>query len=115
VLVGSFVWCRPGLCQCRFRVGYTGLHIGPKAPNFLQLAPALAPPVPVETGSTTASPQAWSHSPPTPPSLPPPQAPFGSTTDTGMFRGAAAVGGGFGAQPAFGAVRPPPPAQPSTC
>jgi hypothetical protein len=24
--LGSFLWYRPGLCQCRFRKGYIGLY-----------------------------------------------------------------------------------------
>jgi hypothetical protein len=31
-LLGSFLWYRPGLRQCRFRTGY----IGPKSPDFLR-------------------------------------------------------------------------------
>ena len=38
-LVGSFLWDRPGLCQCRFRMAILAC-IGPKSPNFRRLVPA---------------------------------------------------------------------------
>jgi hypothetical protein len=43
------LWSRPGLCQCWFRMGYTGQYLGVKSPNVLRLVPAQAPPAPVVT------------------------------------------------------------------
>jgi hypothetical protein len=40
-LLGSFVWYRPGLCQCRFRLMKPVL--GPKSPDFLRPKPDLLP------------------------------------------------------------------------
>jgi hypothetical protein len=50
-LLGSFLWYRPGLRQCRFR---KGLYRGSIA-RFAPASDGLAPPASVETGSTTAS------------------------------------------------------------
>ena len=38
-LLGSFVWYRPGLCQCRFRNAIEAC-IGPESPNCIGLVPA---------------------------------------------------------------------------
>jgi hypothetical protein len=46
-LLGSFLWYRPGPCQCRFRIGYIGPPIANFSPKFY--------PVAVKTGSPTAS------------------------------------------------------------
>jgi hypothetical protein len=46
-----------GSCQCRWPILAC---MGPKSPNFLRLVQPERPPVPVETGSTTASHQPWS-------------------------------------------------------
>jgi hypothetical protein len=57
--LGSFLWYRPGLSQCRFRTGY----IGRESPNFLRpkpdLLPAKAVLLPSQTDSTTAPHQPW--------------------------------------------------------
>ena len=39
--MGSFLWYRPGLYQCRFRAGYEG-PLAPKSPNLLRLVPAFS-------------------------------------------------------------------------
>jgi hypothetical protein len=44
-LLGNFVWFRPGLCQCRFRISYKGLYRASIA-AFTPASAGLAPPVP---------------------------------------------------------------------
>jgi hypothetical protein len=41
-LLGGFVWYRPGLCQCWFRIGWAGLHRA-KSPNCIRLVLAAPP------------------------------------------------------------------------
>ena len=61
-LLGSFLCYRPGLCQCRFRVGYKGLcraEIAEFSPANAGLLPAKAV---LQAGSTAASHLRWRES-----------------------------------------------------